>query len=824
MKKFFNYLLAVATMLIGIGFTACQDDFNDDKGGLLVNVKLKSVDTNNAYIEVITRNIREFAYMVDEGENLPNSAILAAGMENGTLKTIESTKSKTTTQVKISGVDAETTHFVYFAFRKDDGTLYNEVKEIEFTTNGYGDKVLTVADVQPQGIAVHIQIPEEVKARGNALRYSGSSLFVYNTMLNEAHNISPQALLYNAGQYTTEDKTVRYDEYNSYERDENGNVVYYGEEPVSYCNPIAPGEPLVFLVGEYSFMDESMKDEEDYPGGWEPGYYRPLYDYEGYIAALDSGQDVNDEDYWTGYFERILIRTTEPEQMTEDTVHIDFKDSTPADVRIVFTPTDGVMEYHIMICDESEYQSTILPRLDNNEEYLQWLLTSYAVCTPQLGAGFKQGLAGQQSIHTEDWFSIQMAGKKIRVAVTGFGSEDGMKQCFNTAVFEVPKATLPRPEITVTPIPGTNPYRVNFNIKNTSPDGQDIVEAYFACNYVREFDAYKGKGTYLALLEGQKADQLGQYKFDQNALKAINSEEGYVFTMDSRENATTRLAVLGYNREKTPNDVDAPESPAIAEVKTPMANFPAWVDSELFDKLVGEWTATAPMVAYNSETQSYDSIGNYTSDVTISAGVEYPETLPNEVYALYTGMSRDEVDALYEEFVELAEQYNERTRGYNRLLCLGFNFADPVYLLNEVATPYDLFTNKDYSTPSNENIFYDFGPKWNLEIDNDGSVWMPIDISHEYPMSTWNMGTDYPFYIIAASSSSYKATTYDPETAEVKERIRFPVEVSSDYNTITIKPFELQGATFYPAVAQMVNGYAQFDKRPNGNIVLKRNK
>jgi hypothetical protein len=135
-------------------------------------------------------------------------------------------------------------------------------------------------------------------------------------------------LLYNAMQYTTEDKTIRYDEYYNYERDDKGNIIEGGAE---FSDPKVPGEPGVFLIGEYAYMDDpnericyvdedgdgvyelkSYYDEMTYldrtiwafPAGWNKGYYLPMYDFLRWVEEVDT-ENYDTEKYWTGYYERL---------------------------------------------------------------------------------------------------------------------------------------------------------------------------------------------------------------------------------------------------------------------------------------------------------------------------------------------------------------------------------------------------------------------------------------------------------------------------------------------------------------------------------------
>ena len=260
--------------------------------------------------------------------------------------------------------------------------------------------------------------------------------------------------------------------------------------------------------------------------------------------------------------------------------------------------------------------------------------------------------------------------------------------------------------------------------------------------------------------------------------------------------------------------------------------------SDLFAALEGEWVASAPMKNYvqDSATGKYvaEDAGTYTSDVTIMQQLPYSEDIPQEVYDIYkaAGISRDKTEELYEQFVTNMVWYNSRTRGYNRLLCLGYDFTDPQFMLDIVATPYDLFTAKDYSVSKVEYMFYDFGPKWNLEIDANGNVWLPIDIEREFPLEAFNFGLNYTFYMLAVGESSYLGGNVYDKNGKLLVEARFPVEVSADRNTLTIKPIvynykdaagEPAVETYYPCVAQLQYGRATpLNPRVAGNVVLTR--
>ena len=838
MKKLNLALRAIFAFVVVLTMGACSPDPEtqeptpeppvvEELGEVIFDVKLDDPTPYGAEIIVEAQNVKEFTYIISDSPRAA-SVILEAGKNN--LVTINKTDVISRHKVSIIGLESEHDYKAYFAYRQADNKLCLDVVEIAFTTVNFGDNIITLTNKEYNGVAFYVQIPELVKQNGNALRYSTTSLAMFNYIRSYYGNIEPDMLLYNAGQYTTESRYIYFDEEHNYERDENGNIVENGAE---YSDPKVPGEPGVFLVGEFAYMGEDETEDPMYPAGWDPGYYRALFDWEKWYEEVDTDNyDYTNKKYWTGYFERFDFMTVEP-QVLETGVHIEVSDLTPINACVTITPTDDIIQYCVLICTESEFNESYFPLIDNNPDHLRWFVGSYFAmmsCGVQTMAGTNYLWLGGEG----GWFldTKGMAGQTIKVMVAGLGNNDGTIQSFDEFEFTLPEVTLPKPVIEVSAIKSDDPYSVAFNIKNPNYDTNPVTEVKFACNYVREYDAILKSYSYTELLKSMG------YSLTKAEIELINSKNGFDFIVSSRDNETTRLAILAYNWEGSGNDPDAPGSPAVCENKTPNANYPVRVNSELFDKLAGQWTASAPMRSYVPVTDAngnstgeytYADAGSYSSNVTISAGVDYPETLPQSVYDLYTsaGFSKSETNDLYDEFKDVAKWYNNRTRGFNRLLCLGFNFASKDYLLDMVATPYDLFTAKDYSVSKVSYMFYDFGPKWNLEIDADGSVWLPIDIEREYPLEAFNFGLDYTFYMLGVGEKNYIGGDIVNNGQTILDA-RFPVEVSADYNTITIKPIvykDSTGATetFYPCVAQLQYGMATpLNPRVCGNIVLKR--
>jgi len=99
-------------------------------------------------------------------------------------------------------------------------------------------------------------------------------------------------------------------------------------------------------------------------------------------------------------------------------------------------------------------------------------------------------------------------------------------------------------------------------------------------------------------------------------------------------------------------------------------------------------------------------------------------------------------------------------------------------------------------------------------------------------MSTFYFGMDYTFYMLAVGENSYMGAPVYNQKGELICDSKFPVEVSADGNTLTIKPilYNYKDAngndaveTYYPCVAQLQYGMATpLNPRVNGDVVLKR--
>lgn len=785
MKKIFSKLPLIALLAVVCSMFIGCDLLNKDNGKFSVSIH----EVGASYVDLAFKGPEaiEIAFILDTKEQLMNnpSVIFNKGTEavvnGGDILRIT------------SGIDAETQYYLYLV-AKLDAQNYSEIFTLPFLTSAFNfDELATVIDRTLDGYRMRLTLPQSTKDAGNAIRWNQCCLMMYNYMSQSDDYFS---LLYNAGNYTTEDVTLVYSEdvnwhQTGQDSDNNGE-----EDWETYYNPISPGEPVVFVAGEFSWMEDSPEYETEYfmfPSGWDPGYYIPLFD-PAYFSSSDNAQSsvgVLDggflkrpsDDYWTGAFQRKHFRVQEPELM-EPKVEVKLANVTPVNATLEFYPEEGVDQYAFGIFDEQMYEE-LLKLLNYNEDYLQWAVTSY------FGAytfGTKNAREAVQADLTSFYYQSAIHPEtKYRVIVTAMGDSAGSKQSFSTFEFETTAKVKDAPEVEVTVAEKeVGPYKAAFNVKCTSYADNPLTEAYYAANYVRDWKLeVNGGATYFGLVNGNNA-------FQAEELEKINSEEGLTIYIPSIDGETTRLVVVGFNDEYTPNDVSSYEfiedCPSAADCTTPYAEAKPYVNPNLYNDLVDEWTATATLT--NSDgTKTYD----YSSKITLAADLyDYPSSLPQSVYDIYAknDYDKDEVDAMWYEFKQLAKEVTEeRLENQNRLVGIGW-LNDDSYNRLDSRTPYDLFIDTQYSSVDVSSLYNDYGPKWYIETtkDKDGNVTysVPFDWNFLPPSANWSI----PFYLGAMQKDTwYTVLAGDGWDAS------FPVTVSQDRNTIIIKPLVLSDGT-----------------------------
>lgn len=515
-------------------------------------------------------------------------------------------------------------------------------------------RMLKLVSADYNSYKVQITVPETVGPDGNIIRYNFCNEAIVNEYINYHLWSYDIFLQYNGGERNTTDvnKTIIIQE----TIDNEGSYI---------IQPIAPGEPTVFIAGEYT----------------------------------RDGQLVGEP-------EIIRFKAKEPSVLNED-IDVKVTDISAIDATITIVPDSGIYLYCMLVLDEATYNYLLQNIVSETD--LQWFVSSYY-------AMYNYGaypLTGSIETQLRNYFiDAPPADTKYHILITGMGDRNGTSQCFKHIEFHTDKKRLSPPSILVTPLPEkSTPNSAVFNVKCTSandPNAGMCVKGAWGAAYDFEWGTLTNNGftVYSSLKENG-------IPFSAEELAMINSNDGYEMSVSSCDGMTMRLGVIGYNEEHTPNDLnydDIRQCPAIADIKTPFLVKPS-VDSEFLttDILEGDWIMTATDANGNPLETTVSIIRGY------KAGRDYP--------ADFSGNNEQE-DETFEQFQEQVEIFNQkRLTDKNSLLLQGW-FQDwrdenGPYALR---TPYDLLMAQDYVAYNCEQLFYDAGPKLIIEVDSNGDL------------------------------------------------------------------------------------------------------
>lgn len=813
--------------------------------------ELVEAGTTTAQIKLTTENIQIWSYSVETDPNADIAAdlIYAAGTQGDCVDGDN--------YIDIEGLAPDTNYTVHFAGATVEDEIYEQVAKVSFKTGMFSEE-LTFYDIDYMSVSAHFNFPDSKVQKGNVLKW-GLSMFplYYSNQLEKG--FTDMEMLNQHDTYYSEliirdDTTWVFNEENSIGNSPEGATTLY--------EPIVPGQPMYLMIGEYAYSNEDH-------WGWGPGYYVPLYDTDNFLKDFaQTGSFKNQEQYWYGYFRKEEVVSKKPSRMSAKPTIT--KNLTPMGGTITITPTDEIPVFCVGLLDNST-QMDLLALLNNKSEYLQWYMTSFHAYALGIAGSYN----GKTTIRLEDDYVMQQ-GKTYTLFVVALGDEIGSRQSMIKETFTLPKPTKPAPTAEVTgvesPTGKTESNEVWFNLKCTS--GNAVAAKYIA-NYERDWASMQNQYIKAGYTEQEAAsmiiDQYGARMTDEE-VAAINSQDGYTIVFYSRPDANNICGISVMNDEGTWGS-------AIAAHRSPKEEPAPRVESSLFEELKGEWTATTTIryshyhfcdtpedenhrhsddCANNNTGKEYND-NNYivTIDKPISSKVVigdigYEETLPEHVYQLFfEGSSlktKEEVDAVYEQFKGFVDEFNANNRNQNRILCQGFELefdSDKItcdipehskqdkgdgVIPSKYASAYDLFIAdaQTYSAFNYESPIFDFGPKWYLEIATDGTVTAPFNTQYFSPMAQWYKNV-YQF----VGASNNVVLPHMPKMVNG----HFPVEVSADKNTITINPIkdytysytddqkqeQTRTEDFYPQIARDYRGQYQFYSRIIAPIVLTRN-
>ncbi len=759
MKNCFKFILVFSALLATV-ITGCTDNNGPSSG----QIEVTSVKASAASAEVVltTNGMASYAYVclpVETQAPANEAIVFASGIEHSLIDGANT--------ITVYAGQPQTSYVAYFAFKTtESAAFYGQIIEVPFTTTDYQD-IITVTGATIDGYSVHIEVPQEVTDRGNRLRYAINDIASYNLIKHYGVIPMPDAssLMYNAMiEGTSVDITYNND--NIYAKDENGNeVVDENGDYFMLHEPIAPGEPSYAVVGEFTIGES--------PYGTADGYYDPLFDFNAYHNKIDKGETAEEADYWEGVYKKVLLFSSQPSELD---ANLDIQ-ITPGATRtnLKFTPDENVYQYCFTVMPHAEYVQLVENFLEGHEEYLQWYVTSFMANYQFVAPAFREAVEVDAAQYI--YMNAEIDYHLMAVAM---GDEYASTQRFYHETFTTTPKQLDPPVINVTTIPSDDPYSITYNIQ--APNA-DLVSASYVANYESEVVALLNNGyTLNDIVDGNG------YPMEAIVVAAVNSPEGYTVTFDTRDDATTILAIRGMNIEDTYNNITGLDDPAVGIATSPAVPDRTPVESDLYEALRGEWVATFDVFVPGSGGKPTTA----ERTVRLFDAIEYPATLSEDVYTLYEsmGFDREATDKLYTEFKEEAEYYNtKKLQGQNRMVGVGFGIPDI-----PAATPYELFIDAEANFSTVESIFFQYGPKWFLQLESDGSVRIPMNYSKMPSASYWCLSAE--FYLIGVNGEHGVIFEDYRETSE-DGFFYFPVEVSEDRSTVTIKPIVIDGIPYY---------------------------
>lgn len=784
MKKLLKLLSVLTVFAFCATVTGCEEENGEPSGVGDFSLTLKNVAPDHVEVFVTAPGEMEIAYLISEDAQVIKAERI---FKNGTVITVNPGD-----VITLGKELKESTSYYLYAAGRIDALNSTAVIELPFTTSAYEfDEILTLLETYPDGFKMHITVPEEVKERGNAISFGYGCRALRNMNLfnqREGGEAAVNLVAVATGgfafnNYCFNDTTIVVNDLNLLRYDEYGiPVVDANGENEWIHDPYIPGEPLYFIAGETRY---GSADEWAEIVGWNQPtsdtWTVPMFDR----TTLE----------WTGAFDIEFFHTDMPE-VCDATLEISIPEDGLGinDAVVAFEPEGDFHQYYYVVLNKMAYEEIMTIYLDQDESLLQWFLISW-VAANYYTIDFDTEAT---YINATQFFTEPLnGGETYYVFATVLGDEEGLTQRFVSREFTTKERTKPAPVIDVTTVDTGNPYLAGYNIKagkDSRGNVQEIKGAYYACDYAREWQKYFNGGYDFPSLI-----QLSSLSFNEKELAQINSDEGLTVYYDMLDGETLRFGAYGCNDEYCFNFIDKENTAGWADYTAPMADLgKSPVTSAYFTDLLGEWTATATMnikqVLEDGETV-VDMVHTQKSKVVISDEAPVlPEVVDSYVYDLYKGTSASEVDGMFEELTDLTDQFTEyRLKKQNRLLCEGFLDFDgmrsetyPVGRL-DYRTPYELFQATDYSSLDVAQLVYDFGPKWFLEVLEDGSVIVPFSTVTIPPLTAW---PGYPFYL----GGVHGGYAFYESTDEIQG---FPVEISADCNTITIKPIVIETDSQY---------------------------
>lgn len=780
MRKLFQCLFLLSAVVLAGSMWSCSDD--DDQPGTngedsTLGVEAPASDAvfaTSATFKLSTKGAESYVYKVVEGANAaePDPVVVyAEAQENGTIVAVTGD----TDEALVAGLEGNKTYTVFFIFKVgNEYKIYSQ----KINTPKYSQMV-TVIKTDLFSVTLHVEVPEDVYYSLGFISIEDYETYKMQYGKTDADYVvaNPDGGMRDPRYKGPQNITI-----------ENGVNAYAGAlnekdyEDDIYPYAVHPGTGYVIFIGQcnedgtsegfVNYIDNGGSDDDDWGvlGSKLPN-----------IKEYTEEKPISENMEFTGRYAKTVLFTQAPHKGT-GSVMAQIDRATEKSVMITYTPSDDILQYVVALIDDADL-----------EMFLNFVGGEDGLQISVLNGGDRYD--GVQQLT----YSLT-PGHTYTAYIVGVYNEDATIQTMDKLEgIKTIVSDKPAVEFKVTPLNMESPYQIGYNIK--APNG-DCAAFKYLLNYTKDwYPELNGmEGENLEENIARMVATYGQGINDADVLSKINSAEGYDMAFSTMDDTESWLVLESYNvDEKTKLFYDGDNyrtTSAPLKAEEP-------VNSELFSKLQGTWTATMTNAAGTTVT----------CPVTIASGPEQVATLPEDVkqglveYFVKQGKTQAQAEELvlkyFEEYKEGAAYYTQKYKNMNCLVATGFVYDD---WYAPLATSWDLFHSTEYSAYNTDELFRDYGPKMFLKIEKDENGADVVSI-----ITTRMLEDGYNYYRYVDPLADWYRTlvlcAYNTETPDNYYTSDFPVEVSADMNTVTIKSLEQDGKIYSPGFATESYGY-----------------
>lgn len=542
-----------------------------------------------------------------------------------------------------------------------------------------------------------------------------------------------------------------------------------------------PGMAYVVLIGECDEDGNPLFTITGGGGGGDLLSKSPLENLGDYTEEFKEEACV-----YNGKYARLRFWTEAPESV-ESTTKLEILKKTESYVKAAITPGDGVVSYGVGVVEENDYQEML--SIVGEKGINSFIFYNYT--TPLVDP-------------TEVTFDGLTVGSKYKLyVISNYNDNDYNKQSVFVQDVEITKSTMPQSQLELTFIQNNDPYSVTFNVKAPNKDCYGIR---YLMNYSNDWASAPFDDERMLTVYGQEVK-------NDEFLNKVNSNEGFDIKFDSWEDTESKMILVSYNEEEGRSDIYTITGTSAKETGTPL-------DSPIFEKLTGTWTAS-----YNFTKGGTKQTLEFPITLTQNAD-EGPATISGMDKSVYDNLvkywmdnGRDEatakakVEESFNDYKVSAAKYTKKYKDMNRVVGNGFK---PLY---DYYSTWNLFCDLTYSAATNDELFYDYGPKIFFQVFKDEATGEDkvILATYEYAIPPMMSGVAdmYDYYLFGNNVNS---------GGNAFKNVNFPVTLSEDGNEMTIHGIKSDQVDYilYPSVCYYMGNYPMFHITGEGDLVLKK--